>query len=488
MTPRDERGGLGRSAVSGGGWTALQNAYLAFVSLVVVAVLTRQLGPQEFGVFATAIVATSVLSLLADFGLVEGLVRARSVSPRLEGAAFGVALLIASASFVGLVALASFGADLFPQEVAGVLLALSPALLLVPLRVIPLARLTRDLAFRSLALRQMVVVTVAGAAAVCAAAFGLGPFALVVQAIFHGLTEVVMLYVLCPWSVRLIFGRSELREIVRFGLPYLGIQGLHALRDRGTDLLVVIGFGVHGLGLWVIANRLASAAVQLFASVVNTVSLPLFSAVAGDGVRLSRAYVLACNMTASITVPVLFLLGAVSESLVPLVFGENWDSAGRLAVLVAIAYGVGAITWLEANVWWAIGRPSIELILTAVVSLFALGFVASAGKTGSVTILGVAVLLRAMTTVPLRLLILVLFARVPARAFVHFGGVLLAAGVAATAAYAVTRSWDGTTILEVCAAVALGTGIYVVLSFILVRKGLLEAWKYVSGAIRTDSF
>ena len=68
-------GDLGRRVRTGFVWSAISSAVMRLGSLVVGIVLARILSPEDFGVFAIALMVQTILINLAELGLAADLVR-----------------------------------------------------------------------------------------------------------------------------------------------------------------------------------------------------------------------------------------------------------------------------------------------------------------------------------------------------------------------------------------------------------------------------
>jgi O-antigen/teichoic acid export membrane protein len=425
-----EHSGLRRLALAGGFWSFVQAGYGAVLGLVTVGALARILEPSEFGLFATALVFTSVVSLLADFGFVESLVRFTNVSRRVESTAFTVSLLVGFVLALLLMGAARWIAELLGEPaVSPLLVALSPAFVLVSLRIVPMARMTRSMNFRGLAQRQAIAATIAAIAALTSAYAGLGPYALVIQTLTLAAMDATLLAVFSPWAPRFTLDRQVAAELWKFGLPYTGTQVVHLIRERGIELGIAVGMGSTALGFWVIANRLAGAAVQLFTSVVNAVSLPVFSRVAGDIALLQSAYRAAVSVCANFVLPGMLIVAILSPSLVPMLFGAEWAGASLVAGVIAATHGLNSVTWLEANVWWAVGRPRVEFALTVLITVAVILLTLIGVLSDSITLIASLLLARVIITIPIRFWILGRIARIRVDAFwAYFAGCACACG------------------------------------------------------------
>jgi hypothetical protein len=131
------------------------NATRMGLQLLLIPILARVIAPEAFGLVDLAAPIVVFISILAEAGLVTGLVRMRA-SLAAEQAAFWFSAAMGSACVAAAALLASpVGRAAHQPGLAPVLWTLSPALLLTCLSIVPSARLQRTGAFGAFAASEL---------------------------------------------------------------------------------------------------------------------------------------------------------------------------------------------------------------------------------------------------------------------------------------------------------------------------------------------
>jgi O-antigen/teichoic acid export membrane protein len=402
----------GRS-VRGVAWVAADKWTNRLLNFAVLIILARLLSPTDFGTVALANVFIAILAVLAGLGFDSYLVRAARVDMRTCSTALWISLALALVEYGALAAAAPWLADVLDAPNLPPLLWTVGAILPISaLAAIPSALLRRDLVMKPLAVRGVLSSLIGGVGAVVLAILGAGAWALVFQLLAGQVVSCVLLYALTSWRPRLVFARTEARSMVRFGAAVVGTQLIHQLRDRGDELLIGGLLGPQALGFWTIATRLLRTGLDLFTSVVTTVSLSSFAKVSHDRMRFVGAIRTALATTAAVVIPGLAALAVLTPVLVPFAFGEKWQGSVVPAQLLTAAGIVGALQWVDANVWWALGRSGVELGLAALISTIHLATVALSAPYG-LDVVALAILIRAVALAPIRVLALNRWAQIP---------------------------------------------------------------------------
>ncbi|MGL6044140.1 MAG: oligosaccharide flippase family protein, partial [Sandaracinobacteroides sp.] len=78
--PAKPRGGLGRATMFGAASQILSRGGRSLVGVATIAVLSRYLGPADFGIFALILFIVTFAQLFADFGLRIALLQLSEIS------------------------------------------------------------------------------------------------------------------------------------------------------------------------------------------------------------------------------------------------------------------------------------------------------------------------------------------------------------------------------------------------------------------------
>src|SRR5207244_12637558 len=168
------------SVLRGLGWLGGAQGARQALQLGLRVLLVRLLSPDDFGLLAMITVVSGFLLMFNDFGFGPALVRKDRVTEKELSTVFwitvaaGVVLAIVTAT-LGLPLARLYGQPALVRLCVG----LAPGSLVVPLATVPNALLQRRLAFRSLAIIDVLGIAAGGFVAVALAELGYGVWALV---------------------------------------------------------------------------------------------------------------------------------------------------------------------------------------------------------------------------------------------------------------------------------------------------------------------
>ena len=218
------------------GFEAAVSAVLSFASAFIVA---RLVGPAEVGVGAAAVAVHVLLWVAVNALFADALVQRSVVDDAVFSSALAASIAVGCIAAVLQVALGQpLAWSLGDSRLATMSVALALPLPLVGAAGPVQGLLTRDRAYRKLALRTVVGQGLGTLAGIVCAMRGAGAWALVVQQVVISGSGAVALLLRCPMRPCRTVSRQRLREMLRIGLPLTASTLVQHGRYRLFALLI----------------------------------------------------------------------------------------------------------------------------------------------------------------------------------------------------------------------------------------------------------
>jgi O-antigen/teichoic acid export membrane protein len=323
-------------AASAGLWSAVDVVLRQGIQFVVTVFLARLLTPADFGVIAILVFFSSLSMVFVQGGLSMALVQRQQTSSEEESAVFWWNLVASLIFAAAMVAMAPLVARFYNQDVLAPLMLLAAAqVVLSALGAVQQALLSRTLRFAELAKVGAFATLSSGVAAVVAAYFGLGVWALAIQLISSTVLTTVALWVISDWRPILHFKLSTIRPILSFG-SWLSLSStLEVLYSQGFALLVGKLHGVRELGFYSRAASTQQLPTNVLSSIIGRVALPLFAARSDDPEALRRGLSASLRLVMLINLPMMTGLALLPDLIIVVLFGEVWLPAARILAILA---------------------------------------------------------------------------------------------------------------------------------------------------------
>ena len=344
--------------------TAVANAALAVVGLLTGMLAARLLGAEGRGQLAAAQAWPLFLATLGSFGLTEAIAYfvARDPLRARTSLATGLLLsvpftLVAVVAGVWLIPLVLRAQTLEVQQVATLCLVLVPLLTLSAAPSQALRGVGRFRAWNVLRLFTplawlAILVAVRGTDYATVPTLALA---------FIGATAVVTLitHLYAWWTLAgpAAPDRSLVRPMLAYSSPTMAATIPHWLNLKLDQLIVIALLDARALGLYVVAVAWSSAAHPLAAVVAHN-AVPALAG-AKDTWQRSRT-VYRTGTVAAIGTSVLLL--AATPTLLPLIFGVEFQGAIPVALVMVLAGAVEAINAVGAECLRGVGRPRAVMV------------------------------------------------------------------------------------------------------------------------------
>ena len=325
------------------------------IGLASIAVITRYLGPDDYGRYTLALTYMQLFAVLADVGLFTIVVRDISRDPSRTEELVGNTLtlrLVLSAVVIAVAAAISLLLPYDPDVRVAILLAGLP-LLFGMLNSTFVTVLQSRLRMGRAVVGDVLGRAVALGAVALVAALDLGFYAVMGAAAAGALATAITTMLLTRPLARVRF-RAEpavWRGLLRTALPLGLALAVNELYFRADTLIISLYEPYEQVGLYTLAYRMLELAL-VFGTVFLTTTFPLLSqAVANDEARARRTIQLSTDVFVVLGAPLVAGGLAVAPEVVELAAGEEFgDAATPLRILLA----AGALAWVNGVFGYAL--------------------------------------------------------------------------------------------------------------------------------------
>ena len=342
----------------GAGGTFLR-ILLQIVSQIIMA---RLLGPEQFGLFATALVVLFFINLIADTGLSYGIVQQPTVTDGNIRFIFTwqmvISTLISIAMFWGapFVAMAFGDARLTP-----LVELLSIASIINAAGSVSGALLRRRLDFQTLNIASVVSYAIAFfGVGIPMAIAGFNVLALITAFLLQGFIQTAMYYRRVHHPVRLLFWDKDAPGILSFGANVFGTNIVNFVMSSLDRAIVSATLGVTSAGLYATMQNLINVPAQTAMNTLQPVFYSASSKMQSNIGQLRQAYRAMLAAVFLLAAPVFGAISVVAQTFILALYGNKW--VGGEAVLTPLALAVPALVLmgLSTPVLWTAGYPRRE--------------------------------------------------------------------------------------------------------------------------------
>jgi O-antigen/teichoic acid export membrane protein len=376
---------MGSAVLSGLGWKVATVLVSDLTRIATAVVLARLLTPEDYGVAGMAFIFSGLATIFSDLALGGALVQRREVTEEDRSTVFWGSLAFSFVVAGVCVALSPLIADFFGKQEVGALVAvLSISVPLSALTTTQYALLLRQLAYRSLEIRQMLAILCGAVAALAFAAAGFGPWAIVANALVASAVSTVLVWRFSSWRPHFVFSFERLRDLSPFGLRLFGLRLMNYANLNVDNMLVGRFAGAAALGVYSLAYNVMFTPMIRIANPISSVVYPALARMQDDLPRMRRAWLRSKRMSASLLAPAFLIAIVTAPDLVPVLFGDKWHEAVPVIQLLAVAGVAHSLVTLNWTVLQGTGRMKVAFRLGLLVSALTVASFAVGVKWGAV--------------------------------------------------------------------------------------------------------
>jgi PST family polysaccharide transporter len=351
-----------RSVRTGVLWKFVGQIGVQSTRFVTVAVLARLLEPADYGSAAVAVALATFAPTVGDMGMGTALVQTDRATRRVQSTAFWGSLAFGvSISALFVVFAGPVGQFLDDPRIGTMVAVGALTFAIYSLGSTSHATFMRAMNFRTIELRFMLALVVAGVLSIIAAASGLGAWALVLQQVILITTFVAALWWRAGWRPTFEFSGETFRQLSKFAVQIAGGRWARLIELLVLSLLIGKLVSLSGLGAWTFAMSTVILPLVVIAIPIAEVLFSAFSRLRGDRDRIAALWLDSVGLQAAVILPLLTGLVVVAPDLIPLVFGEQWHVSVTIIQILSIYVIIRSLQSLNSIVLDAAGRPQVTL-------------------------------------------------------------------------------------------------------------------------------
>jgi lipopolysaccharide exporter len=361
--PRSLAANVRRGAI----WSFAGTMILKFSSVGTTAIVARILTPHDFGVFAVALTVFTIVTAIGEFGVISCLSRAdldvESLAPTLWTVSLASSLLMAGLLYEFATPIS---ASLGSREAAGPVQAMSIVMVIWGIVAVPTAQCVRD--FRADVLFRANALSFFPSLAVLLflAKHGDGAMAFAWSRVAAQGTSATVILLSVPKLHRPGMARGALSVLYKFGLPLACANFVGYILQNVDYALISRLLGPVMLGTYVLAFNSASWSMALLGGVLNNVSMPAFSRVKHDVVRLRTAMADGLRVVTLIAAPMCTMVMVLARPLVLTLYGAQWASSAIVLSILSLYGLISVVGVLFSSMLAALGRSKLVLAVQLV--------------------------------------------------------------------------------------------------------------------------
>ena len=347
------------------------------ISLLSVVIVARLLTPEEIGVFVIASSLTLIASEIRLIGINAYIIREKELTEEKVRRCIGLAILVSySFGLILLVCSPFISAYYSNSDLQYLLFFLSVGFFPVPFTAATNAVLTRDYQIKQVLLIQNIgpLLGLLATVGLIIAEFSFYALA-IAQAVTATITVITAFLVKPAWMNWFpIF--QNLRDVTKIGLYNSGIQMLQKLQTLVPDLVLGRTVGPSFTAIFSRAMGLQIFIQDVLLTGINGIALSYLSRNSNSKASLKSAYLKSTSIINCFVLPPLISAIFLSESLIYVMFGDQWGESVFYAKLLGIWMAIRTLHQMTYPLLLSLHKEKLLFISrVAVFCIFMVGII-----------------------------------------------------------------------------------------------------------------
>lgn len=343
-------------------WSFVEAFSRQFISFLIGLVLARLLFPSDYGLIGMIQFFLAICQVFIDCGFANALICKNDRNDKDFSTAFYFNLIVGAGAYVVLFIIAPYVASFYNEPQLKLLLrVVGLTVFFNSLCIVQNAILISSMRMRLLTRATITSQILSGVIGIVMAYSGFGVWALAIQSVGGSIITATVLWVITKWRPREKWSKESFRYLWGFGIKMLFVGLISSTYSNIHALVIGKAFNKTELGLYSKANNLSRIIPNTLYSILNKVSLPAFTAIKDNQVRLLGAFRTYIRVAAFIVFPIMALLVVLAEPVIRILWTERWIAAVPVFQIMCFGCIWNTLDLLSISILQVEHRPDVLL-------------------------------------------------------------------------------------------------------------------------------
>lgn len=394
-------GGYSKLAFVNTFWSGFLRITLRSLTFIKLAILARILTPNDFGILGIASLVLAFLEIISETGINVFLIQEKNKLKNYLDTAYVVSIIRGVLISLVILLLAKPVSLFFNSPTSFPLIILIAAVSFIRGFINPaVVKFRINLQFQKEYILQSVIFLSETIVAVVASLILRSAIGIIWGMIAGATLEVFLTHILIKPRPKIRFENENFKKIVGRGKWMTAAGVFNYLFENVDDMTVGKMLNQSSLGIYQVAYKISSLPITEISTVINRVSLPIYTKISSDLERLRKAYLKSFVSIMSLVVPVGLILFFFPAMIVTILLGDKWTSAVEIIRVMAFFGIIRAVSLSTYPLFLSIKRQDIVTKITLANIIFlSLGLIILVKPLGLVGV-GISAIIGSLAGIP----------------------------------------------------------------------------------------
>lgn len=358
---------LKSQSLSGIKWSAIERFGVQGIQFIIGLILARLLSPSDYGIIGMLAIFMAISQTIIDSGFSKALIQKQDRTEVDFSTAFFFNIVVGLVCYLILFLASPYIATFFNEPILkDVLRVLAINLFLNSLAVVPVAKLSIKVDFKTQSKASIISTLLSGTLGIVLAYRGVGVWALVAQSVSHSFINVLLLWCLLKWKPQWKYSWQSFTNLFSYGGNILVASIITVIYDNINTLVIGKFYTPKDLGYFTRGQQFPALLSSNITNIVQRVTFPILSKIQDDDKRLASVYRDYVKISSLGIFFLLVFLASIAQPLVTLLLTDKWIEAVIYLQVFSYALMFDHISVINLNLLYVKGKTNLVLRLEVI--------------------------------------------------------------------------------------------------------------------------
>lgn len=317
---------LGKQALSALLWSISGAGTQAILRFIVLIILARLIGPEQFGIISAALIVISLAQLFSTMGVGPAIIQKKDITSKILSNGFIVSNILGLLCMLLLILTSDFIAIFFQiPELSYILKVLAFIFPISALATTSESILQRNLDFKAFVIRDTISYVFAyGFIGISLAYMEYGAWSIIVAHLIQALLKTTIILIYQPLKISLNIDKSLCINMLKFGAGISSAKIANFFAAQVDNIIAIKILGTVQLGIYNRAFQFIAMPASLLGGELSKVLFSAISSIQNQKKRIQNTLQKSISLVFLISTPLTVIIIFLSESIIILLLGSAW--------------------------------------------------------------------------------------------------------------------------------------------------------------------
>lgn len=358
---------LKSKAISGIKWTTVEKVGKAIFQLIQVAILTRFLPKEAFGLIAIGLVIIGFTNIFVDFGFTSAILYKQDATKKEYNSIYWLNIFTSVILYFIIIVLTPFITKFYQEnQLAYIIPLLALNLLFNAIGRQHKTILQKEFRFKNIAITEIISYIIGMITAVVLAYLNYGVYSLVYSTLIASLVgnSLFLLINIRKNPILLHFKFTETITFLKVGGYQTGSRILDFLSKEADIIIIGRILGSEELGIYSLSKQIVIKVYSIINPIVVSVLSPLLSSIQNEKQRVKNAFLQVVKFLTYVNFPVYLMIMVGAFEIITILYGRQYSEGYLVLVFLSIYYCLNSISNPVSSLHISTGRTDVGFYWT----------------------------------------------------------------------------------------------------------------------------